>query len=72
MLQKAPNKGNLLNKFQKGFVLGCLGLTLYGLATISLRTYQYYYIQRPEALRQQALEERRQKEELPTSEEEVL
>lgn len=70
MLQKTPNKGQLLNKFQKGFVLGCVGLTFYGLATIGLRTYQYYYVQRPEALRQKALEES-QKELLPTSEESV-
>ena len=60
MLRKRRPAGYLIDKLHKGFVLSCIGVTLYGLGVAGHRAYLYFTVTRParaeEQLRQLQLE----------------
>jgi hypothetical protein len=46
-MKKIPTANSLLNNLHKGVVLGCIGLTLWGLSVGGVRWYNYFTKTRP-------------------------
>ncbi|CAL8143184.1 unnamed protein product [Orchesella dallaii] len=49
-MRKIAKPSRLLDRFHKGFVWGCLGLTTYGFYIGGIRFYQYMTVTRPSRL----------------------
>lgn len=44
------NMNRLADKLHKGFVVGCIGMTLYGSYLLGLRVHRYFTVIRPAKL----------------------
>lgn len=46
-MHKKPKPNHILDKLHKGFVYGCVGLTLYGTYLLGWRFYRYFTVIKP-------------------------
>lgn len=58
-MKKTARRSLILDKLHKGFVLTCIGVTLYGLTHFGMRWYNYFAVLRPEAKRRELLEKQK-------------
>jgi len=63
-MRKTANPSKWFDRFHKGFVMTCVGLTLYGFAVIGNRAYHYYFVEKPARLELEQSEEKVDTEEL--------
>lgn len=62
-MKKVAKKNILIERIHKGFVLGCIALTLYGLTGLGQRWYRYFTVLKPEAKQKELLEKQKLLEE---------
>ncbi|KAK3866642.1 hypothetical protein Pcinc_027844 [Petrolisthes cinctipes] len=58
VMKKIPRASHVGDFLHKGFVLTCVGVTLYGFANVGSRIYNYYSVVKPQ---KQAEEDRQQR-----------
>ena len=63
-MRKAAIPSKWFDRVHKGFVMTCVGLTLYGFSIIGSRAYHYYFVEKPAKLELQESEEKVDSEEL--------
>lgn len=57
-MRKLPRAGQLGDILHKGFVMTCVGVTVYGLANVGSRIYNYYTVIKPQRLAEEEREKR--------------
>lgn len=55
-MKKSARKSLLLDRLHKGFVLTCIGVSLFGLSHLGYRWYRYFTVLRPDAKRKELME----------------
>lgn len=55
-MRKIPKRSILLDRLHKGFVLSCVGITIFGTGYLGIGWYRYFAVMKPAAKQRQLLE----------------
>lgn len=72
VMKKFAKTGRLADTFHKGFVVTCIGLTLYGMLIVGTRAHAYYTQLKPQRLRERELADKEALEQEQTDDAETL
>lgn len=54
-MRKVARKNIIMDRLHKGFVVGCIVVTLYGLSSLGQRWYRYFTVLRPQQKQRELL-----------------
>ncbi|XP_017773841.1 PREDICTED: uncharacterized protein LOC108560693 [Nicrophorus vespilloides] len=55
-MKKVAKNSVLMERLHKGFVLTCLGITIYGMTEMGMRWYRYFTVLRPQIKEKERLD----------------